>query len=287
MTAKIIDGKAVAQKLRAEWRKRAAALAAHGIVPGLAVVMVGENPASAVYVRNKERACAEVGLNSQLRRLPADCSEAELIACLEALNADPAVHGIIVQLPLPPHLDAARALQALDAEKDVDGFNWRNLGALVEDRPRFVPCTPLGVMQLLEHEAIAIGGRTAVVVGRSSTVGKPQALLLLARNATVTICHSRTPDLSRYTRDADILVVAAGKPGLVTGEMVKPGAAVIDVGMNRLADGSLAGDVDFDGARRRAGYITPVPGGVGPMTVAMLIGNTIVAAERSTETPSR
>jgi methylenetetrahydrofolate dehydrogenase (NADP+) / methenyltetrahydrofolate cyclohydrolase len=280
MTARIIDGKAVAQKLRAEWKLRVDALKAKGITPGLVVVLVGENSASAIYVRNKAAACAEVGLNSAVRRLPTDCSESSLLACLTDLNHDPRVHGIIVQLPLPPHLDAARALQALAVEKDVDGFNWCNLGALVEDRPRFVPCTPLGVMRLLEHEGIEVEGRAAVVVGRSSIVGKPQALLLIARSATVTVCHSRTRDLGRVTRDADILVVAAGRPGLVTGEMIKAGAAVIDVGINRLPDGTLAGDVDFESARRRAGYITPVPGGVGPMTVAMLIANTVTAAER-------
>ncbi len=280
MTARIIDGKAVAQKLRAEWKQRVDALRARGITPGLVVVLVGDNPASAVYVRNKAAACAEVGLSSSVRRLPADCSEASLFACLTELNRDPRIHGIIVQLPLPPHLDAARALQALAVEKDVDGFHWCNLGALVEDRPRFVPCTPLGVMHLLGHEGIAVEGRTAGVVGRSSIVGKPQALLLIARSATVTVCHSRTPDLGRFTRDADILVVAAGRPGLVTGEMIKAGAAVIDVGINRLPDGKLAGDVEFESARRRAGHITPVPGGVGPMTVAMLIANTVTAAER-------
>ncbi len=280
MTARIIDGKAVAQKLRAEWKQRVDALRARGITPGLVVVLVGDNPASAVYVRNKAAACAEVGLSSSVRRLPADCSEASLFACLTELNRDPRIHGIIVQLPLPPHLDAARALQALAVEKDVDGFHWCNLGALVEDRPRFVPCTPLGVMHLLGHEGIAVEGRTAVVVGRSSIVGKPQALLLIARSATVTVCHSRTPDLGRFTRDADILVVAAGRPGLVTGEMIKAGAAVIDVGINRLPDGKLAGDVEFESARQRAGHITPVPGGVGPMTVAMLIANTVTAAER-------
>ena len=280
MTARIIDGKSVAQKLRAEWKQRVDVLRARGVTPGLVVVLVGENPASAIYVRNKAAACAEVGLSSAVRRLPADCSESSLLACLDDLNHDPRVHGIIVQLPLPPHLDAARALQALAVEKDVDGFNWCNLGALVEDRPRFVPCTPQGVMRLLEHEGITVEGRTAVVVGRSSIVGKPQALLLIAHSATVTVCHSRTRDLGRFTRDADILVVAAGRPGLITGDMIKAGAAVIDVGINWLPDGRLAGDVDFESVRPRAGYITPVPGGVGPMTVAMLIANTVTAAER-------
>jgi len=280
VTARIIDGKAVAQKLRAECKQRVDALKLRGITPGLVVVLVGDNPVSAVYVRNKAAACAEVGLMSSVRRLPADCAESGLRDCLAELNQNPRVHGIIVQLPLPPHLDAACALQALAVEKDVDGFNWCNLGALVEDRPRFVPCTPLGVMHLLKHEGIAVEGRTAVVVGRSSIVGKPQALLLIAQSATVTVCHSRTRDLGRFTRDADILIVAAGRPGLITGEMIKPGAAVIDVGINRLPDGKLAGDVDFESARARAGHLTPVPGGVGPMTVAMLIANTVTAAER-------
>jgi methylenetetrahydrofolate dehydrogenase (NADP+) / methenyltetrahydrofolate cyclohydrolase len=280
MTARIIDGRAAAQKMRAACRHKIDALKAKGVTPGLAVVLVGENPVSDVYVRNKARACAEVGLHSEVRRLPVDCSEVALLGCLDELNRDPRVHGIIVQLPLPRHLDAPRVLQALAAEKDVDGFNWSNLGALVEDRPRFVPCTPLAVMRLLEHEDIAVEGRTAVVVGRSSIVGKPLALLLIAHSATVTVCHSRTLDLARVTREADILVVAAGRPALVTGEMIKPGATVIDVGINRLPDGSIVGDVDFAGARERAAYITPVPGGVGPMTVAMLVANTVTAAER-------
>ena len=281
MTAKIIDGKAVAQKLRAEYKQKAAALKAQGVTPGLAVVQVGDDPASSSYVRNKARGCAEVGVYSDMRRLPADTSEGALLDCIDQLNRDPRIHGVIVQLPLPRHLDAVRVLQGLAVEKDVDGFSWTNLGALVEDRPRFVPCTPLGIMRLLEHEGIVVEGRNAVVVGRSSTVGKPQALLLMAGNATVTVCHSRTRDLARFTRDADILVVAVGKPGLVTADMIKPGGAVIDVGINRLSDGSLVGDVDFAGARERAGWITPVPGGVGPMTVAMLIANTVTAAGHS------
>lgn len=281
MTARIIDGKAVAQGARAALKPRIDALKARGVTPGLCVVLVGDNPASAVYVRTKAKACAETGVHSEVRRLPADCSESALVDTIAALNREPHIHGVIVQLPLPKHLDAARVLQALDAGKDVDGFSWINLGALVEDRPRFVPCTPLGVMRLLEHEGIGLEGRNAVVVGRSSIVGKPQALLLIARSATVTVCHSRTRDLARFTREADILVVAAGRPRLVTGEMIKAGAAVIDVGINRLPDGGLAGDVDFASALERAGHITPVPGGVGPMTVAMLIENTISAAERS------
>lgn len=281
MTAKIIDGKAVAQQVRATLKRRADALKVQGVTPGLAVVVVGDDPASAVYVRNKSRACAEVGIHTEVRPLPADCTERALLDCLDQLNRDPRIHGIIVQLPLPRHLDAARVLQALAVKKDVDGFHWTNLGALVEDRPQFVPCTPLGIMRLLEHEGIAVAGSTAVVVGRSSTVGKPQALLLMAGDATVTVCHSRTPDLARFTRTADILVVATGKPGLISADMIKPGAAVIDVGVNRLSDGGLVGDVDFAGARSRAGWITPVPGGVGPMTIAMLIANTVTAAERS------
>ena len=281
MAAKIIDGKATAQAVRAEAKRRVEALRTKGVTPGLCVVMVGDNPASAVYVRHKVAACTEVGIYSDVRRLPGSCTEAELLACIDELNRDKRIHGVIVQLPLPAGLDATRGLQSLAVEKDVDGFNWRNLGALLDGGPGFVPCTPLGVMRIFDREGIVLEGRHAVVVGRSSIVGKPAAVLLLARHATVTICHSRTPELARYTRDADILVAAVGKAHLIKGDMIKPGAVVIDVGMNRLPNGKLAGDVDYESCLPHAGWITPVPGGVGPMTVAMLIENTVTAAERT------
>jgi methylenetetrahydrofolate dehydrogenase (NADP+)/methenyltetrahydrofolate cyclohydrolase len=283
MAAIVIDGKAVAQQVRARCRAQAEALHARGIDPGLAVVMVGEHPASGTYVSSKMRACAEVGVHSEVHRLPQDASVESVLATVARLNQDPHIHGFIVQLPLPPHLPTARILQSVAVEKDVDGFNWRNLGALVEGHPGFVPCTPLGVMALLDHAGVAIEGNEAVVVGRSSIVGKPLALLLLARNATVTVCHSRTRDLARVVSRADILVAAVGRPGLITGAMIKSGAAVIDVGINRRPDGRLTGDVDYASARERAGWITPVPGGVGPMTVAMLISNTLAAAARGKE----
>jgi methylenetetrahydrofolate dehydrogenase (NADP+)/methenyltetrahydrofolate cyclohydrolase len=245
--------------------------------------MVGENPASGAYVNGKVRACGEVGVHSEVHRLPQDVSDAGVLAAVDRLNRDSRIHGIIVQLPLPVHLATVRILQSVAVEKDVDGFNWRNLGALVDGQPGFVPCTPLGVIALLDHAGVEIEGRNAVVVGRSSIVGKPLALLLLARNATVTVCHSRTRDLTRIAAAADILIAAAGRPGLISGDMIKPGAAVIDVGINRLPDGRLTGDVDGESARINAGWLTPVPGGVGPMTVAMLIANTLAAAERSTQ----
>jgi len=281
MAAKIIDGKAAAQAARLKVKSRVEALRGKGITPGLCVVMVGDNPASSVYVRHKVAACSEAGIYSDVRRLPGTCTEAELLACIDELNHDSRIHGVIVQLPLPAGLDATRALQSLAVGKDVDGFSWRNLGALLEGHPGFVPCTPLGVMRLLDREGIAIEGRHAVGGRRSSIVGKPAGVLLLARHATVTICHSRTPDLARYTREADILVAAVGKAGLIKGDMIKPGAVVIDVGMNRLPHGKLAGDVDYESCLPHAGWITPVPGGVGPMTVAMLLENTVTAAERT------
>ena len=281
MTASIIDGKAAAQALRAGLAPRVSALKARGITPGLAVIIVGENPASEAYVRNKARACAEAGAHSEVHRLPGNATEATVLAMVEQLNRDPRIHGIIVQLPLPGQLSSTRILQAVAVDKDVDGFNWVNLGALADGHPRFVPCTPLAVVALLDAAKIAIEGRTAVLVGRSSIVGKPLALLLLARNATVTVCHSRTRDLGTVTSRADILIAAVGKPGMLTGDMVRAGAVVIDVGINRLPDGRLVGDVDYESASRKAGFITPVPGGVGPMTVAMLIANTVAAAERS------
>jgi methylenetetrahydrofolate dehydrogenase (NADP+)/methenyltetrahydrofolate cyclohydrolase len=280
MTASILDGAALAKSLLAQLRAEVRALQQSGLNPGLAAVQVGDSPASRVYVRNKMRACAEVGLQSDTHQLPADCTQDEILATVAKLNADRAVHGIIVQLPLPRGIDTMRVVQSIAIEKDVDGFNWRNLGAIVDAHPQLVPCTPLGVMKLLEQTGIALEGRHAVVIGRSSIVGKPMALLLIAAGATVTVCNSRTPDVARHTRDADIVIVAAGTPRLVTGAMLKHGAVVVDIGINRLPDGKLTGDVDYESAREVAGWITPVPGGVGPMTVAMLIGNTVTAARR-------
>ena len=278
MTARIIDGKAHAAALRAELKVASAALAARGIHPGLAVVVVGENAASRTYVRNKVRACEEAGIASRVRQFPADVSEAELLACLDELNGDVGVDGVLVQLPLPPHIDEARILAAVMPEKDVDGFHVHSAGALLVGAPHFVPCTPAGIMYLLEKERVAIGGQHAVVVGRSNIVGKPLALLLLQKDATVTICHSKTPDLATHARRADILIAAVGQMNLVGAAMVKPGACVIDVGTNRDSAGKLCGDVDFDAVKDVAGCITPVPGGVGPMTVAMLVANTLRAA---------
>ena len=277
----LIDGKSLAASVRASLKNRIAALANHGVRPGLAAVLVGDDPASRVYVRNKARACEETGVRSDVHAFPDDVSEGELLACVARLNADPAVHGIIVQLPLPQRLAANRILAAVSPAKDVDGFHAANLGALVRGEPGFVPGTPGGVMRLLAHAGVALAGRNAVIIGRSTIVGKPLALLLLQKDATVTICHSRTPDLAAATQRADVLIAAVGKAKLVTAAMVKRGACVIDVGINRLADGSLAGDVDFAAVREIAGSITPVPGGVGPMTVAMLMDNTVQAAELS------
>ena len=281
MTAQIIDGKTIAQQVRAEWKERADALKARGITPGMAVIIVGSDPASKVYVANKVKACAELGLYSKHIELASDISEATLLGEIEALNKDPAIHGILVQLPLPKHLASHKVIEAINPDKDVDGFHEKNVGALVTGETPFPSCTPYGVMVLLEKTGIAIEGKHAVVVGRSNIVGKPMALMLLQQNATVTICTSRTVDLARHTRDADILVVATGRPRMITGDMIKPGAAVIDVGINRLPDGKLCGDVDFDSAKEVAGWITPVPGGVGPMTITMLMANTVRAAERT------
>ncbi|MBI4936787.1 MAG: bifunctional methylenetetrahydrofolate dehydrogenase/methenyltetrahydrofolate cyclohydrolase FolD [Nitrosomonadales bacterium] len=281
MTAKIIDGKTIAQEVRAEWKVRADALKARGVTPGLAVVIVGEDPASRIYVGNKVKACAELGLHSEHIALPADTPEATLLAKIAELNANPAIHGILVQLPVPKHINSDKVLNSINPEKDVDGFHPMNVGALATGNMRFAPCTPYGAMKLLDKCGISIEGKHAVVVGRSNIVGKPMALMLLQQNATVTICTSRTRDLARHTRDADILVVATGKAKMITGDMIKPGAAVIDVGINRLPDGKLCGDVDFDSAKEVAGYITPVPGGVGPMTITMLMANTVQAAERA------
>jgi len=287
MTARIIDGVAIAKDIRAQWKARAETLAERGVVPGLAVVLVGENPASRVYVRNKIKACAENGVHSELHEFPTDVSEQTVLARIEALAKDFRIHGILVQLPLPPHIDNAKVLEAIPVGKDVDGFHLYNLGGLVVGESVFPPCTPYGVMCLLDYLKIPIEGQNAVVVGRSNIVGKPMALMLLARSATVSICTSKTRDLSQYTSLADILVVAAGKPRLVTGPMVKEGAAVIDVGFNRLVDGKAVGDVDFESVQQRAAWITPVPGGVGPMTITMLLANTIQAAERNAETYTR
>jgi methylenetetrahydrofolate dehydrogenase (NADP+)/methenyltetrahydrofolate cyclohydrolase len=281
MSARLIDGNALARSIRDDVARRVTALAPKGIVPGLAVVLVGEDPASAVYVRNKVRDCGEVGIASTLDRLPADTSEAALLARIAELNADPKVHGILVQLPLPKHIDEHRVIEAISPMKDADGFHVGNVGLLVTGKPLFRPCTPYGVMKMLEHAGTRLDGAEAVVIGRSNIVGKPQALMLLAAGATVTVCHSRTRDLAAHTRRADVLVAAVGRAGLVTADMVKPGATVIDVGMNRGADGRLCGDVDFAGVSEVAGAITPVPGGVGPMTRAMLLVNTIEAAERA------
>ena len=280
MSAQIIDGKAIAQQVRAEWKIRADALKARGITPGLAVIIVGEDPASRVYVANKVKACAELGLHSEHIALPADTPEAELLDRIAALNNDPKIHGILVQLPVPKHIDSSKVLEAIDPDKDVDGFHPVNVGALVTGNMRFAPCTPYGAMKLLEKSGVSIEGKHAVVVGRSNIVGKPMALLLLQANATVTICTSKTVDLAKFTRDADILVVAIGRAKMITGDMIKPGAAVIDVGMNRMDNGKLCGDVDFDSAKEVAGWITPVPGGVGPMTITMLVANTVQSAER-------
>jgi methylenetetrahydrofolate dehydrogenase (NADP+)/methenyltetrahydrofolate cyclohydrolase len=276
----LIDGARIARELRAGLAQRVAALAAAGTTPGLAVILVGEDPASQIYVRNKVRACAEVGIRSLQETYPASLGEGELLARIAALNADPAVHGILVQQPLPKHISAARVVEAIAASKDVDGFSIESAGRLVTGVAGFRPCTPWGCMRLIESTGIELRGKNAVVIGRSNTVGKPMALLLLQAHATVTICHSATADLGHHTRQADVVVAAVGRRNTLTADMVKSGAVIIDVGMNRKDDGKLCGDVDFDGVAQVAGWITPVPGGVGPMTRAMLLVNTIEAAER-------
>jgi methylenetetrahydrofolate dehydrogenase (NADP+)/methenyltetrahydrofolate cyclohydrolase len=281
MTAKVIDGVKLAASLREQVAERAAVLARQGVKPGLAVVLVGSDAASQVYVRNKVAACEKAGLHSVLEQYPADLTEDALLSRIKTLNADHSIHGILVQLPLPKHIDAHRVIEAIAAEKDVDGFHVSNAGLLMTGTPLFTPCTPYGVMKILESEQISLRGALAVVVGASNIVGKPMAMLLQAAGATVTICNSKTRDLAWHTRHADIVVVATGKPGMVTGDMIKPGAIVIDVGINRTADGKLCGDVDYASVSQVAGAITPVPGGVGPMTIAMLLVNTIEAAERS------
>ncbi|MCX8113915.1 MAG: bifunctional methylenetetrahydrofolate dehydrogenase/methenyltetrahydrofolate cyclohydrolase FolD [Burkholderiaceae bacterium] len=281
MTARLIDGKALAASVRASLKPRIDALVARGQRPGLAVILVGDDPASAVYVRNKVKACEEIGIRSWFEHLPAQTTEAELLARIAALNANPEVHGILVQLPLPKHLDAHAILETISFEKDVDGLHAMNAGLTLMGRPYFRSCTPYGVMKMLESIDYPLKGAHAVVLGRSNMVGKPMAMLLLAANATVTICHSATRDLPSITRQADVLIAAVGKLKLVTADMVKPGAVVIDVGTNRTPDGKLAGDVDFDAVREVAGWISPVPGGVGPMTITMLLVNTVEAAERA------
>ena len=280
MTAQLIDGVALSKKLRTDVAVRAAALRARGVVPGLAVVLVGDNPASQVYVRNKVKACEDSGLHSVLERYPATLTEAELLGRIDALNRDPAIHGILVQLPLPAHIDAHKVIEAISPEKDVDGFHVASAGALMVGQPGFWPCTPYGCMKMLESIGYDLRGKHAVVIGRSNIVGKPMALMLLQKNATVTVCHSATKDLKAMTLQADVVVAAVGKRNVLTADMVKPGAVVIDVGMNRDEQGKLCGDVDFEAVRQVAGYITPVPGGVGPMTITMLLVNTLEAAER-------
>ncbi|MGA2128117.1 MAG: bifunctional methylenetetrahydrofolate dehydrogenase/methenyltetrahydrofolate cyclohydrolase FolD [Xanthobacteraceae bacterium] len=281
MTAKIIDGVAVAATIRAECHDRVDRLRRESAVtPGLAVIIVGSDPASAVYVRNKVRACAEVGIHSVRMDFPADVDPRTVARAIVRLNDDPAIHGILVQLPLPAQFDLNRILGTIAADKDVDGFHLYNVGGLVLGNTVFPPCTPYGVLRLLEHQKIPLEGQNVVVVGASNIVGKPMALMLMQHDATVCICHAKTRDLAQFTILADILVVAAGQPNLILPQMVRTGAVVIDVGINRLADGRLVGDVDFEGVRRKASHITPVPGGVGPMTVTMLLVNTIASAER-------
>jgi len=279
MTAILIDGLALSQKIRAQLGQRAAELAATGRRPGLAVILVGDDPASAVYVRNKVKACAEHGLHSVMEKYDAALGEAQLLARVAALNADPRVHGILVQMPLPAHIDPHKVIAAIATSKDVDGFSVHSAGALMAGLPGLRPATPHGCMKLIESTGQALRGKHAVVIGRSNTVGKPMALLLLQAHATVTVCHSATPDLGVHTRQADVVVVAVGRRNTLTADMVKPGAVVIDVGMNRDEAGKLCGDVAFAAVREVAGWITPVPGGVGPMTITMLLANTVQAAE--------
>ena len=279
MTAQLIDGKALSLQLRNDVRQGVATLKAHGITPGLAVVLVGDNPASEVYVRNKVKACEDTGMHSVLERHPAQMSQADLLARIDALNHDRSIHGILVQLPLPAHIDAQRVIEAISPAKDVDGFHVASAGALMTGMPGFWPCTPFGCMKMLESIGYSLKGKHAVVIGRSNIVGKPMALMLLQANATVTICHSGTQNLKALTLQADVIVAAVGKRNVLTADMVKPGAVVLDVGMNRNDAGKLCGDVDFEGVREVASHITPVPGGVGPMTITMLMMNTLLAAQ--------
>jgi methylenetetrahydrofolate dehydrogenase (NADP+) / methenyltetrahydrofolate cyclohydrolase len=282
MSARIIDGKAIAAKIKEEQKQRVLRLQQqHGVRPGLAVILVGNDPASQVYVRNKVTACKLVGIRSELVELPLTATQDQLLSRIDALNTDPTIHGILVQLPLPPQIDVHSVLERIDFHKDVDGFHLYNVGGLVTGNTVFPPCTPYGVQKILEHENIPVEGRNVVVVGASNIVGKPMALMLMQQEATVCICHKKTRDLGMFTMLADILVVAAGVPGLIVPQMVRTGAVVIDVGINRLPDGRIVGDVEFDGVREKASAITPVPGGVGPMTIAMLLYNTVQSAERS------
>ena len=279
MSAQLIDGNALSQQLRKDVAVRAIALKARGITPGLAVVLVGDNPASQVYVRNKVKACEDAGLHSVLEKYDASLSEVDLLTRVEALNQDPSIHGILVQLPLPAHIDAQKVIEAISPGKDVDGFHVASAGALMTGMPGFWPCTPFGCMKMLESIDYNLRGKHAVVIGRSNIVGKPMALMLLQQNATVTVCHSATPNLKAMTLQADVIVAAVGKRNVLTADMVKPGAVVLDVGMNRNDEGKLCGDVDFEGVKQVASFITPVPGGVGPMTITMLLVNTLAAAE--------
>jgi methylenetetrahydrofolate dehydrogenase (NADP+)/methenyltetrahydrofolate cyclohydrolase len=281
MTAQRIDGNALSQQLRAQVAIDTAALKAQGLTPGLAVVLVGDNPASQVYVRNKVKACEDAGLHSVLEKYDATMTEAELLARVEALNNDPTIHGILVQLPLPAHIDATQVIEAISPAKDVDGFHIASAGALMTGMPGFWPCTPYGCMKMLESIGYDLKGKHAVVIGRSNIVGKPMALMLLQKDATVTVAHSHTQNLKALTLQADVIVAAVGKRNVLTADMVKPGAVVLDVGMNRNEEGKLCGDVDFDGVKEVAGYITPVPGGVGPMTITMLLVNTLESAQRA------
>jgi methylenetetrahydrofolate dehydrogenase (NADP+)/methenyltetrahydrofolate cyclohydrolase len=281
MPAQLIDGVKLSQQLRADIAQRAARLAAQGKQPGLAVILVGDDPASQVYVRNKVKACGDVGFHSVLERYDAELTEAALLARIEALNADPAIHGILVQMPLPRHINPQKVIEAISVQKDVDGYSVESAGELMTGLPGLRPCTPYGCMKLIESTGVDLRGKHAVVIGRSNTVGKPMALLLLQANATVTICHSGTPDLGYHTRQADIVVAAVGRRDTLSGDMVKPGAIVIDVGINRDDAGKLCGDVDFASVAEVASHVTPVPGGVGPMTITMLLMNTVEAAERA------
>jgi len=281
MTAQLIDGSALSRQLRTDVAARTAALKGKGVTPGLAVILVGDDPASAVYVRNKVKACAETGIYSVFEKYDVTLSEADLLDRIEALNLDTSIHGILVQMPLPKHIRPQRVIETISTAKDVDGYSVQSAGDLMAGLPGFRPCTPFGCMKLIEATGIDLKGKHAVVIGRSNTVGKPMALLLLQANATVTICHSNTPDIGAFTRQADVVVAAVGRRNMLTADMVKPGAVVIDVGMNRNDAGKLCGDVDFEGVKAVAGHITPVPGGVGPMTITMLMVNTLTSAERA------
>ena len=280
MPAQLINGNLLSQQLRADIANRAGVLTAKGKQPGLAVILVGDDPASHVYVRNKVKACADTGIHSVLEKYESTLSEADLLTRIDALNSNPTIHGILVQMPLPKHINSSKVIEAIATTKDVDGYSVLSAGELMTGLPGFRPCTPYGCMKMIESIDYNLRGKHAVVIGRSNTVGKPMGLLLLQANATITICHSATPDLGYHTRQADVIIAAVGRRNTVTADMVKPGAVVIDVGMNRDDSGKLCGDVDFDGVKEVAGYITPVPGGVGPMTITMLLVNTIEAAER-------